>query len=87
MKTISRADAALGGFEYRITRGGLNDIVYNICERSPTSSRFKVIATLDCNTDDNKLIVPITEADLSGDPARYLRAAKIINAEKGTTAR
>lgn len=78
MKTISHADAALGGYEYRITRGGPDGSVYNICERSPGAKRFKVIATLDRNRDDDRLTVFVIEADLSGDPAQYLRAARRI---------
>ena len=82
MKTISTPGAALGGYEYRITRGGLDNAVYNIGERSPGAKRFKVIATVDRNRDDARLIVFIIEADLSGDPAQYLRAARRIRTAK-----
>ena len=82
MKTISTPGAALGGYEYRITRGGLNNAVYNIGERSPGAKRFKVIATVDRNRDDDRLTAIIIEADLSGDPAQYLRAARRIRTAK-----
>ena len=87
MKTISTPGAALGGYEYRITRGGLNNAVYNICERSPRAKRFTVIATADLNHDDDgQLAAFIDEADMSRDPAQYLRAARRIKAAKRSAA-
>ena len=41
-----------------------------------------MIATVDKNHDDVRLIVFIIEADLSGDPAQYLRAARRIRTAK-----
>ena len=87
-----RVNTALGGYEYRITRGGPDGSVYNIGERSPGAKAFKVIARVDAGFIYDGLIADggraefkacLAELDAareSDDPADYLRAARRINA-------
>ena len=85
MKTISTPGAALGGYEYRITRGGLDNAVYNIGERSPGAKAFEVIARVDGGRAEfDACKAEIDAARQSQDPADYLRAARRINAIQST---
>ena len=85
MKTLSTPGAALGGYEYRITRGGPDGSVYNIGERSPGAKAFEVIARIGGGcTQFDACKAEIDAARQSQDPADYLRAARRINAIQRT---